>query len=126
MSTRATYQIQTVLRGVYPRLSVRTSTVYIHHDGYPSGAAHYLRNGIDLARITERPLLECFIWANARAEMTDSHECHGDTDYRYSLYAKEGVWWVTASKRDFRDDSYNPIFDGPVDRFIAKHGERAA
>ena len=115
MSTRATYQIKTDLNH---------STIYIHHDGYPSGAARYMRNAIDLMRITNRPLFPSFIWANEKAEMTESHECHGDTEYRYSLYGKEGAWWVTAYERDFRDDSYNPIFDGRVERFIDKHGER--
>lgn len=72
MSTRATYQFISEWSG--------THTAYIHHDGYPEGAANYLSNG-------EKPItsIDSFIRANEKAEMTSSHETHGDTDYRYTI-----------------------------------------
>jgi hypothetical protein len=90
MSTRATYQITS---------GFSTATLYIHHDGYFKGAASYFKDTLDLMRITDRPLLPCFLWANERAELTDGHEAHGDTEYRYDLKKENGIWVVIAAKR---------------------------
>jgi len=67
MSTRATYQFITECSDV---------TVYIHHDGYPQGAAQYLN---------EAMTAEKFIRKNENAEITISHESHADTEYRYTI-----------------------------------------
>ena len=67
MSTRATYQFITEVSDV---------TCYIHHDGYPSGAAQYL---------FEAMTAEKFIRKNENAEITLNHEFHGDTEYRYTV-----------------------------------------
>lgn len=71
MSTRATYKIN-------------NTTIYIHHDGYEQGAATYFYN----AMITENKagnLETYFLRANEKAEITESHESHGDTEYRYNI-----------------------------------------
>lgn len=76
MSTRATYKFR--------RQYHRDVTVYIHHDGYPEGAAGlYLVPAIEMAAGYLTP--EWFIRANERAEITDGHEAHGDTEYRYTI-----------------------------------------
>ena len=67
MSTRATYQFITESSDV---------TVYIHHDGYPQGAAQYLN---------EAMTAEKFIRKNEKSEITFSHESHADTEYRYTI-----------------------------------------
>jgi hypothetical protein len=67
MSTRATYQFITETSNV---------TLYVHHDGYPEGAAHYLEDAFTA---------EKFLRKNERAEITESHDRHGDTDYRYTI-----------------------------------------
>ena len=85
MSTRATYQF------VRPRHGGRF-TIYIHHDGYPLGAAEYLARAV-LGCNASGPwsawlggsLVEEFIRQNDRAELTAEHDQHGDTDYRYTL-----------------------------------------
>lgn len=81
MSTRATYQ--------FKRKHYRDATIYIHHDGYPEGAAHYLLLALEQANGYLSP--EAFLRGNDRAEITDSHEAHGDTEYRYTVNLHEGT-----------------------------------
>ncbi len=91
MSTRATYQFLSEFGG--------KTTIYIHHDGYLEGAAHYF---FEAARYRETyfdperayagrgargSLVDWFLRGNDNAEVTASHECHGDTEYRYTVWA---------------------------------------
>lgn len=83
MATRATYQIG-------------DSTFYCHWDGYPRGAAVRFINMIN-AKVSfdEKSITGikevrggypfAFIRGNLDAEPTDSHDAHGDTEYRYTL-----------------------------------------
>ena len=67
MSTRATYKI-----GDY--------TAYIHHDGYPEYAVpNYI------VPILRHAHMDNFIRKNDGAELTLSHQAHGDTDYTYTI-----------------------------------------
>ena len=75
MSTRATYHFKGYLSEV---------TVYHHTDGYLSGAAILFSNAIEGGK---RLTAESFIRGNERAEITESHEIHGDTEYRYNIVA---------------------------------------
>ena len=78
MSTRATYQIRAS--------RAPTATFYIHHDGYPEGAAAYF--DAMLATFSAREsggYAEAFLRGNLRAELTTNHDEHGDTEYRYTL-----------------------------------------
>ena len=118
MATRATYQIKTPLN---------TSTVYIHYDGYLPGAAEYFRNAIDLMRISGRQFLPCFLWANENAEMTKSHDWHGDTEYRYDLERSAGVWMVTAYKRQsYNSDVFEMQWSGPLSNFVNEYATQEA
>lgn len=68
MATRATYEIENHL-------------FYIHHDGYPQGAAKYLFEALtDNYTI---PFGEAFARSNKKAEPIWSHDEHSDTEYRY-------------------------------------------
>ena len=107
MSTRATYRF-------IPENSPST-TIYIHHDGYPEGAAIYLEDAYTA---------EAVLAKNERAEVTESHEVHGDTEYRYDI--SEEIWvgggaiagyGVKAFKRDgYGDDAvWREFFHSPVD-----------
>lgn len=101
MSTRATYQFKQVTDS-----SVRHSplvTFYIHHDGYPDGAASYFHAALELQKSNGGGFAECFVRANTRAEFTLSHEVHGDTDFRYTftdgflrVNRRYGETWATA------------------------------
>tara|TARA_R100000808_G_C2130387_1_gene139722 strand:+ start:947 stop:1375 length:429 start_codon:yes stop_codon:yes gene_type:complete len=81
MSTRATYGFHSSEK---PDI-----TLYIHHDGYPEGAAVYIRNALrepsGYASRQDYLTAESFIRANNRAEITRSHERHSDTEYRYDF-----------------------------------------
>ena len=116
MSTRATYTFSnTALAG-------EDVTVYIHHDGYPMGAAEYFRKAMDEKIDSGRQLLEAFIAANDRAMITRCHEAHGDTDYRYTTDGKQIT--VEHRKIEFTDKGYsetwNTITETSLDDFISE------
>lgn len=84
MSTRATYEI-----GDY--------FFYVHTDGYPSGAASYFADmigamtvpaadgGIDAIDDRRGGAPFAFIRGVMRAETTESHQAHGDTEHRWRI-----------------------------------------
>ena len=88
MSTRATYEMD-------------GHTFYIHHDGYPSGAAQYFSNAVNYkCAAPNATLADCFIRANERAELTGSHDTHGDTDYQYTITNRpDGRKQITVKRR---------------------------
>ena len=121
MSTRATYRFEA---GDVSRrasgMSHAPVTVYIHHDGYPAGAACYFWN-MHHATSYDRTPLVCFIRANERAEVTEGHEAHGDTDYRYTLRGT----FLTAQKRGrglYDATTWGGIFAGEYHEFINQYG----
>jgi hypothetical protein len=81
MSTRATYQIN-------------GTTFYIHYDGYEAGAAGYFLN-MHRCATGRGGLAERFLRGNELAEITASHEAHGDTEWRYTLIGTQ----LTVRKR---------------------------
>jgi hypothetical protein len=78
MSTRATYQFDGYESG-------HDVTVYIHHDGYPTGAAVYFYDTLMNCK-GQGNMATRFIRTNSKAEITADHEYHGDTDYRYTVH----------------------------------------
>jgi len=100
MATRATYQFISEWSG--------THTAYIHHDGYPEGAAQYFYGTSTILNIN------AFIRSNIRAEMTASHEIHGDTEYRYTV---EGTRLIAQNRVGFTD-KFDTFFDGSVADFV--------
>ena len=113
MSTRATYQFVPADQRFRP-----ITTVYVHHDGYPEGAAMYLED-VETA--------EQFIRKNNKAEITDSHETHADTEYRYTIYEGNGL--LNVEKRTNVNWSggsviseWDSIFDGFLTRFTENGG----
>lgn len=133
MSTRATYRF---------RQADRDITFYIHYDGYPSGAASYFQNMLDREgrmQTFNHGLAEVFFRANERAEFTQGHDAHADTEYRYdigSLQAKyeigehgtdHGLRWseqvrhLTAYSRDYNYGVWRVFFTGTVEQFVAKY-----
>jgi hypothetical protein len=112
MSTRATYSFAKHFTRTGP--SHPALTLYIHHDGYPSGAAAYFWAAHHHEGATGC-LTASFIRANERAELTDSHQHHGDTEYRYSCV--NGV--LTAQQRVA--DGWRVFFEGPYWEFINQY-----
>lgn len=75
MSTRATYSF-------IDKRNHKTF-VYIHYDGYLEGAAMYFYKTI--INPSKGNFATQFIRANPLAEITISHEKHGDTDFKYDI-----------------------------------------
>ena len=119
MATRATYQIKS---------GYNTATFYIHWDGYLQGAAHYFKDAIELTKVSKRDFLSCFVWANKEATLTDGHEAHGDTEYRYNIERKNGSYEITAYKRvSYSRDDFEIVYFGGLDDFLNKYlNEQAA
>ena len=78
MSTRATYLFKDATG------NSADVCVYVHHDGYPVGAAAKLADTLETEGSSHR-LPEAFIRANAGAEITGGHDSHGDTEYQYTI-----------------------------------------
>jgi hypothetical protein len=73
MATRATYNVDGVC-------------FYIHWDGYEAGAAAYFWAMYQAAiGGSKGGHAEAFMRGNPSAELTESHDAHGDTEYRYEL-----------------------------------------
>jgi len=108
MSTRATYQFLPDRSEFKPNV-----TFYIHHDGYPEGAADYFRATIARGSIG----VDNFFRANARAEFTRDHEAHGDTEYRYTINPGKGTIEVR-TRPDFNEGEWPISFYGKLIDFI--------
>ena len=76
MSTRANY--------IFKSGRKTLATFYIHHDGYPEGAASYFQNALILGngKINSPDL---FLRANENCEISD---IHGDIEYLYEFNIK--------------------------------------
>lgn len=122
MSTRATYEIE-------------GRTFYIHHDGYPAGAASYLYNmvkaltNVDATgesydifdhRMRRGGLEFAFIRGNGQAEPTENHDVHGDTEYRYTVTRSEGEPMLRAEERvgDWSNPTWETFFFSPLAEFV--------
>lgn len=82
MSTRATYCFIPSDKW-YPKI-----TLYIHHDGYESGAAEYARTVADYDGMSKGEIAEKWIRAlPGNAEITREHKAHADTEYTYDFTA---------------------------------------
>lgn len=94
MSTRATYRFTDQQES---RWTKPTTTIYIHSDGYPAGAAWYFY--LTLINPSHGDMATQFIRANERAEITHSHESHGDTEYRYDIAGSGPLATIECRKR---------------------------
>ncbi len=118
MSTRATYQFKADKKDYSAG-----ATIYIHYDGYPEGAAAYF-HAMLIAENQRGGLVTRFIRANELAELTDSHEAHGDTEYRYTVTNQNGGPNATLSAKarvwhKNERDGWRDIWDGSLCGFIA-------
>jgi len=108
MSTRATYKFVSEWRGA------GSHTAYIHHDGYPIGAAGYLSNDAVNTDAMANPItnINTFIRANEQAEMTQDHDSHADTDYRYTIKGS----YIIAEERV--TDRFKTFWEGDIEDFL--------
>lgn len=112
MSTRATYQID-------------FTTFYIHHDGYPEGAADYFANALmhynSKDRAPNATLMDDFHHANPRAEITPSHDHHEDTDYRYTVTTEGSYRFGPYSNTLVVENNDGVIYRGTVEDFVKQY-----
>lgn len=118
MSTRATYRFEGA-SDASDFHAIPPITFYIHHDGYPEGAAFYLWQ-MHHATSCDREPAACFLRGNERAELTSGHEAHGDTEYRYTLRGST----LTAYKRYGFGESerWDAFSVGPWHEFVNEYG----
>jgi uncharacterized protein YdaT len=125
MSTRATYRIFQ---------DGASATYYIHHDGYPEGAAQYFKAAGEWVDARSNQFIDAFLRANDRAEHTESHEVHGDTEYRYDVIADAKLcgakgWMdacLIAKERTgnwTEKPTWKEFYNGTVGDFIAQYGQ---
>jgi len=109
MSTRATYE--------FKDKKAPTFCVYIHHDGYPEGAAAYFVG--TLLNPSKGNFATQFIRCNEGAELTKNHATHGDTEYQYTI---EGIGpEAQISAYDVRRNNF--CFTGPLWKFINENNQ---
>ncbi|SVE41821.1 uncharacterized protein METZ01_LOCUS494675, partial [marine metagenome] len=89
--------------------------LYVHHDGYPEGAAIYLEDA---------HTVEKFIRKNDRAEVTASHEVHSDTEFRYDIHRHGDAFATSIGLKAYKREGYgedatwSEFFDGSLNNFI--------
>ena len=118
MSTRATYLFTN------NSMAAEDICVYIHHDGYPMGAADYFRKALSMAKSHRRPILEAFIAANKGAQITRNHEVHGDTEYRYTIDRKDvrvDKCIGSFTEQEGFQSYWKTIYSGSIEEFIVRN-----
>ena len=101
MSTRATYQ--------FKQEGKPTVIIYKHHDGYPVGAADHLKCAVGSSNPAE-----AFLRAHDEAEITESHEIHGDTEYRYNVINQQ----VEVYERNYDSGNWAKVLECELEQFV--------
>ena len=115
MGTRATYQF----KGSEKSYDRGTHTVYVHWDGYPEGAATYFYE--TLCKPSKGNLATQFIRAVEHAQLTESHDAHGDTEFHYELVGEGTEAVVIAYRIDFDSRKHTPFFHGKLIDFVERY-----
>ena len=115
-------------------------TFYCHHDGYPEYAAvrfarmiaAYTVPTVDgsFREMEDRrgSLMFAFVRGNLDAQPTESHDAHGDTEWRYTIRFSQDqkLWTVISETRNWEaagaPSRWRNKQSIPLDRFIAEHG----
>lgn len=125
MATRATYTFKTEAQYDYERRA--DVHVYIHYDGYPSGAASYFNAALKLLNDRRAPLsnlrggiTEQFIRANPLAEITSHADNHGDTEFHYDVIKSSGSIRLEAYELQRNQTKYQ-FFNGTLEDFVNKY-----
>jgi hypothetical protein len=128
MSTRGTYRVQ---NGDWTK-----AYFYIHYDNYPEGAACYFKDCLDrMEKNARMDFIKAFMTLEY-SELTNDHEAHGDTEFRYNIntvnkkHAEDTKHpiYIEAFKKEYIKDnvSWTVFFDGMIDEFIKKFIEEEA
>ncbi len=112
MATRATYSFTDKQHRTY---------IYIHHDGYPEGAASYFYHTI--INPSKGNFATQFIRANPQAEITASHKIHGDTDYKYDITGTGLKATIEAYSINREDHCEHLFYSGTLYKFISTYSD---
>jgi len=135
MSTRGTYEFQ--------HQDGSSKFFYVHHDNYPEGAAEKIWKMFENMYRTELFPEPAFLLMNDRAGLTESHDSHSDTDYRYTFKpdmtliaescsyrgdegAKQWKTFYEGAPKGFMDAYLNPLvktFPLHVDPFCIEYNK---
>ena len=120
MGTRATYQFL----GQHCD-AANALVIYSHWDNYPSGAAaNLLGAAVEYAKKGRfepreyRLIGVDFIRAVPGAEITSSHESHGDTEYRYICSGR-----TLSAYKAVHDTVFELFFEGDLQTFLVEYGD---
>lgn len=132
MSTRAVYGFKASDEW---RASPVTFWVYVHCDGYPTGAADKFNRVLQSKNVWKLPRFEAdefaagFVAINKTdgggVRLTTGPDAHGDTEYAYLIEQRDKVLFVTAYS-DGQPSEAAKFFDGPLTEFIVKAEELEA
>jgi len=110
MGTRATYEID-------------GEVFYCHYDGYPAGALGRFAEALRMRYrhrnggcIQSNPggMPYAFIRGAHDAAPAKTHECHGDTEYRYICYTGSDGMTLRIDLRCFERDKFYAIYNGSL------------
>ena len=125
MGTRATYQFL----GQHCD-AANALVIYSHWDNYPSGAAaNLLGAAVEYAKKGRfepreyRLIGADFIRAVPGAEITSSHESHGDTEYRYICSGRTLSAYKAVHNEDSNDTVFELFFEGDLQPFLVEYGD---
>lgn len=104
--TRATYSFLSELP------APAATTLYLTMDGYPEGAANYLRA---MLAADEGCSAVAFIRANQYASLVSGHQVYHNTSYRYTLSEAE---IVVEERLEVFKDGWKTLFSGSLLDFI--------
>lgn len=125
MGTRATY----TFKG-----DGESHTVYVHWDGYPTGAAEYLGATLKSDNVWELPRYEADEFAagfvatvktgGGNVRLAKSPRKFGDIQYAYTVTQKDGELWIKAQSINNWDSwKAKTIWQGKLSEFIESGAE---
>lgn len=127
MSTRAVYTF------LHFPLTADNVAFYVHHDGYPSGAAHYLRASLEKCELQEVLPTSFYHALHPRAEQCVRAEDFGDLSYKWLfVYHSKGLnkgkvlmsGWrrnMAAAEIGIRPEWLRVCGPEPIEDFIARY-----
>lgn len=131
MGTRAVYTFKSHPEATERGMTIQTSHhVYKHWDGYPAGAAQFIKAALatawPLPRYEADEFAASFVAANKTksgdVRLTAGPQAHGDLSYRYEIEHTPGAPDLhVRAYRSLHGDDYEIVYDGSLEAMIQAH-----
>jgi hypothetical protein len=109
MATRGTYEID-------------NRVFYCHWDNYPEGAALRFNKMLECKN---GDLAHRFVRGNHDAQLTESHDIHGDTEYKYRVWRDpDGIVQIIWHSRDIDSDGWMKANIMTLSEYLESFGEQ--